>query len=40
MPTTRGVLGAALCPGRPANQPHQIKEARHLIEEAPEASDL
>jgi len=40
MPTIRGVLRGVPCPGHPANQTHQIKEARHPIEEAPEASDL
>jgi len=40
MPTIRGVLRGAPCPGHPANQTYQTKEARHLTEEAPEASDL
>jgi formate hydrogenlyase transcriptional activator len=40
MPTIRGVLRSAPCPTHPANQTYQIKEARHLTEEAPEASDL
>jgi formate hydrogenlyase transcriptional activator len=40
MLTIRRVLRGAPCPGHPANQTYQIKEARHLTGEAPEASDL
>ena len=40
LPTIRGVLLGAPCPGHSANQPYQITEAGHLREEAPEASDL
>jgi len=40
MPTIRGVLRSARCPGHLANQTYQIKESRHPIEESPEASDL
>ena len=41
MPTVRGVLRDAPCPGHPANQTHQIKgptsNTRHLTEEGLEA---
>src|ERR1700756_3417076 len=32
MPTIRGVLRGASCPGHPANQTYQIKESRHPTE--------